>query len=296
MVQRPLDLRSYTTMKIGGRVERLVWASELQAGMDLPRPIRLLGNGSNILIDDRGLKGTVVIVRDLQAPEPEIIDQDGDSRLIRVSAGLYLPTLSAWALKNGLSGCEYMVGIPGTVGGALVQNAGAHEQDFSMIVQTAEVFNIDTAETKVYSASDLKLTYRRSRLKDDPQWLVRSATIRLREGEQNLIQQRIQKNLEYRKTKTPMTKASLGSVYTRLARGDSWLYPGQLIEAAGLKGLHRGDACISPVHANYIVNEGRATFDDVLELMETIEARVFEHSGAKLQREILVWSDRLQLT
>jgi UDP-N-acetylmuramate dehydrogenase len=286
-------LRRYSTIKIGGSAEKILELKDLSTlPLDLPLPIRVLGNGSNILIDDRGLKGTVVITRDFSNSEPVLLQETESEVLVSVTAGIYLPFLSAWSAKRGLSGCEYMVGIPGTFGGAIAQNAGANEQEIKDILVSAKLFDLKTRQSRDLKAEELHLTYRHSILKDLSNYFVCSAELRLRKKDPAEIQKRMDLNLAYRKQKTPYSKPSLGSIFTRLKEGETWLYPGKLIEDAGLKGERVGGARVSHIHANYIVNEGDATFDDVLQLIEKIEARVFEHSGKRLQREILVWSDR----
>lgn len=293
MASHAQTLRTYSTIKIGGPAEKILFLNQLGDLLtDVPQPIRILGNGSNILMDDRGLKGTVILTRDFSESEPEILSETSTTADIFVSVGMYLPKLSSWAAKRGLSGCEYMIGVPGTVGGAILQNAGANEQEMQMILKSVVVFDLETHEEVDLDVADCQLTYRHSFLKSKPNWLVTSAVIQLQKKNAIEIQNKMDLNLAYRKSKTPYSKPSLGSIYTRLKKGEDWIYPGQLIEAAGLKGLQVGGAAVSPVHANYIVNEGGASFEDVIKLMERIESRVFEDSGHRLEREILVWTDR----
>ncbi|MBN8555763.1 MAG: UDP-N-acetylmuramate dehydrogenase [Deltaproteobacteria bacterium] len=290
-----LSLRTFTTIKIGGSAERILKLKDLHELQEpLPQPIRVLGNGSNILIDDEGLKGTVIVVRDFPPSEPEILEDTKEAVTLKVSGGNYLPTLCRWASRHGLSGCEYMVGVPGTVGGAIVQNAGANEQEMSQILISADVLDLKTQKLKTYSAAEAKLTYRHSSFKEKEDQLIVSAKIRLQKKPTPQIEAQISKNLAYRKEKTPYAMPSLGSIFTRLpgANKDEWIYPGKLIEDAGLKDFQIGGAQVSKIHANYIVNTGDATFDDVLALIEEVEKIVFESSGVKLQREILIWSDR----
>jgi UDP-N-acetylmuramate dehydrogenase len=286
-------------MKIGGSAEKILKLRDLSELKDsLPLPVRLLGNGSNILIDDRGLKGTVILVRDFPPSEPAVLEEDEQSVTLKVSAGVFLPSLSRWCSKRGLSGCEYMVGVPGTLGGAIVQNAGANDQDISQILISVEFFDIEKQKHHLWSHDKCELSYRHSKFKELTEKkemlpLVVSADLKLLKKPTEEIESQIEKNLNYRKEKTPYSKPSLGSVFTRLpgsATGE-WIYPGKLIEDAGLKGFQIGGAQVSSVHANYIVNTGNATFKDVISVIEHIEEKVLEHSGHQLKREILVWSD-----
>lgn len=290
-----MQLRSLTTMKIGGEPKvflRLQDLKDLRAS--LPAPVRILGNGSNVLIDDQPLKGTVICVRDFPPSEPSILSEDAKSCVIQVSAGMFLPSFCRWAEKRGLSGVEYMIGVPGTLGGAVVQNAGANEQEISFVLRSAILFDLKSQKTLEVSKQDLQFSYRHSFLKDRDDLLVVSAKLELsKERTLAQIQERIALNQSYRREKTPYSKPSLGSVFTRLPDGKGgWLYPGKLIEDAGLKGLQVGGARVSDVHANYIVNEGNATFDDVMSLIATIEKIIFEKFGVRMNREILIWSDR----
>lgn len=292
----PSLLRTYSTMKIGGECERLVFIKDLKAGVPLVRPIRILGNGSNVLIDDQKLKGTVILTRDFSPAAPEVVEDGESGVVIRCGAGTYLPGLASWASKNALSGCEYMVGIPGTLGGAVVQNAGAHDQDLKSILVKIEVFDLNESQTRILTADECKLDYRTSALKSWPHLLVSRVWLKLKKASAELIRRQSDLNLEYRKTKTPYSKPSLGSIYTRIKTENSWLYPGKLIEDAGLKGYRVGGAMVSTIHANYIVNEDQASFEDVINLMKTIERKVFEQSGIHLVREILIWSDRAEFS
>ncbi len=290
-----MQLRSLTTMKIGGEPELFLRLQDLkELDKPLPSPVRILGNGSNVLIDDQPLQGTVICVRDFPPSEPTILSEDSKSCVIQVSAGMFLPSLCRWAEKRGLSGVEYMIGVPGTLGGAVVQNAGANEQEISVVLRSATLFDLKSHQTIEVSNQDLKFSYRHSFLKDRDDLLVVSAKLELsKERPLAQIQERIAMNQTYRREKTPYSKPSLGSVFTRLPDGKGgWLYPGKLIEEAGLKGLQKGGARVSDVHANYIVNEGQATFDDVMSLIATIEKIIFEKFGVRMNREILIWSDR----
>lgn len=288
------SLRTFTTMKIGGTADLVVVLKDLHnLRQSMPKPVRVLGNGSNVLIDDHHLTGTVIIVREFPPAEPEVLSESKDAVLVRVSSGLFLPSLARWSSRRGYSGAEYMVGVPGTVGGALVQNAGANQQEFSDILVESQFFNLLDQSFETWSKEKCQLGYRSSVLKARPELLCLSVVIQLKRSSPEVIEQQIEKNLSYRKNKTPWTKPSLGSIYTRLRRQDDWLYPGELIESCGLKGFRIGGAEVSSVHANYIVNASHATFDDVIRVMTEVERRVLEERGVKLEREILIWSDRV---
>jgi len=237
----------------------------------------------------------VICIRDFPPIEPTVVNETDQYCDLQVSAGIFLPSLCRWAERRGLSGVEYMIGVPGTLGGAIVQNAGANQQEISQVLQSAEIFDLESLKGFKMSAADLHFQYRHSVLKDKPNWLVVSALLRLSKLEsQTEIEASIALNQAYRKEKTPYSKPSLGSVFTRLPDGKGgWLYPGKLIEDAGLKGFQIGGARVSEVHANYIVNEGQASFDDVMAVIKHIESVVKAKFGIEMNREILIWSDRL---
>lgn len=291
-------LRRYSTIKIGGEVEKHLFLSDfISSKIDLeslPKPIRVLGNGSNILIDDQGLSGTVILTREDRLPEPQLIHESSDKVVIRVASGMFLPALARWTARQGLSGCEYMIGVPGSLGGAVVQNAGANDQELSLILVQAEVLDLQSGRRGWMSVQDCHLEYRSSHFLKSPHFLVLQADLQLEKGESSKIESQTQLNLDYRKQKTPYSKPTLGSTFIRLKTADgSWIFPGMLIEEAGLKGFRMGQMSVSEVHANYIVNEGGATFKEALALIEEIEKQVFEKTNIRLEREILVWSDRL---
>ena len=284
-------LRKFSTIKIAGEAEKILWLSELlKFSQDLPKPIRILGNGSNVLMDDRGLKGSVILTRENNLAEPEVLKEDKEFVWIRVLAGTSLPSLAKWTSRRGWSGCEYMVGVPGTLGGAVMQNAGANEQELKDILEGVEFFELSSMQKKRIDAEAAELSYRHSQLKERGV-LVLSADLKLKKENPGDCERRMAMNLEYRKTKTPYARPSLGSTFTRLWEDDHWLYPGKLIEEAGLKGYRIGQMRVSEVHANYLINEGAGTFEQAMDLIHQIEKRVFENSGKKLGREIEIWSD-----
>lgn len=291
-----MSLRRYTTMKIGGNADQIIRYSDLerepQRWMDLPSPIRILGNGSNSLIDDEGLKGSVILMRSDSASF-ETLEQSESHLLIRASAGTYLPSLAKSLAKQSWSGTEFMVGVPGTLGGAIVQNAGANDQEMKQIVK--EVVAIDLAQRSLvtFTNEQCEFSYRHSFFKNNPSYLIQSVTLELARRDATACQATLDRNLNYRKQKTPWAQASLGSMYTRSETDSGIIYPGALIESCGLKSFRVGGAFVSDKHANYFINSGEASFEDMYRLMLSVEKKVFEETGVRLQREIEVWSERL---
>lgn len=290
-------LKKYTTFKIASDPERILSLREFvelssQERSALPTPLRFLGNGSNTLIDDQGLKGSVILTREPEANEPKILEEIGDHVVVKVEAGSFLPSIARWSQKQGLTGCEYMIGIPGTLGGAVVLNAGANDQELKDIALEVEVFDLSAHKFKIISKRDCQFDYRSS-LFENGGFVILAAHLRLKKSDPLAIQELIDRNLEYRKQKTPYAKPSWGSTFTRLKKSDgSWLYPGQVVEALGFKGYQVGQVQVSEVHANYLVNLGGAKFDDALQIIIEIEAAAQQKLGINMKREVQIWSDR----
>ncbi len=291
-----MNLRRYTTMKIGGSADRIIHFSELEKEpsrwLDLPSPIRILGNGSNTLIDDQGLKGTVILMRQ-ESPGYRVLDESENRLLIQASAGTYLPSLAKSLAKQAWSGTEFMVGVPGTLGGAVVQNAGANNQEMKHIVKEVMALNLNDRKPEHFSNENCQFSYRHSFFKNKSSYLIQSLQIELQKKDITSCEEALRLNLSYRKEKTPWAQASLGSMYMRSEGEKGTIYPGALIEACGLKKLRMGDAYVSDQHANYFINAGQASFEDMYRLMTHVERIVFEKTGIRLQREIEIWSDRI---
>lgn len=289
-------LRRFSTIKIAGRAEKIIWLGELLKNpqLSLPEPVRILGNGSNVLMDDRGLRGSVILIREDPVPESIILLEDSETVNLKVSASLFGPTLAKWSSRRGYSGCEYLIGVPGTLGGAVVQNAGANEQDIQNVLKSVRVFDLKNRTSATWAPKDCGLGYRHSRFQElTVPAIVTEIEIQLKKKSAAECEKQMERNLEYRKSKTPWSKPTLGSTWKRIQdKQGQWIFPGKLIEDAGLKGFRQGALEISEVHANYLINRGDGRFEDAITLMEAVEKRVFEHSGWSLQREIQVWTDQ----
>jgi UDP-N-acetylmuramate dehydrogenase len=241
-------------------------------------PLRLIGAGSNLLVSDDGLTGLTLCNRRLQG---SVID--AASGWVEAQAGEPIPTLARRAARAGLSGLEWAVGIPGTVGGAAVMNAGAQGGCTAEWLQ--EVTVLDPAsggDPFVLQASDLDFAYRHSRLQEEP-LLVLAARFRLSPGhDPGEISRRTSANLSSRTSSQPYQQPSCGSVF----RNPEPLKAGQLIEQLGLKGSVVGGAMVSPIHANFIVNTGGATAGDIDQLIALVQERVLAAHGIALHTEV----------
>ena len=284
-LRRAIALADFTTWKVGGpaqwfgepdSVEQVMaliqWASH--EGLEL----RVIGAGSNLLVSDAGLEGLTLCQRRLQGAV-----LDGTSGLVEAQAGEPIPTLARRAARAGLSGLEWSVGIPGTVGGAVVMNAGA--QGGCVADSLVSVTVVDPArgtEPFVVEAADLAFAYRHSRLQQEP-LVVLSARFQLEPGHYPArVGERTSANLHSRTSTQPYQQPSCGSVF----RNPEPRKAGQLIEALGLKGLSIGGAQVSPLHANFIVNTGGATAAQIDQLIAEVQRRVVAAHGIVLHPEV----------
>lgn len=282
-VREEEPLRAHVSFRIGGPAEVLVVPGsldELRAACRIalasPVPVAFLGRGSNVLIGDRGIHGVVVKIG---AGCDRVEWRDGG--LVAAEAGADLPELAFKASRRGWAGLEFAAGIPGSLGGAIVMNAGAHGHSMSEVVRTARAV---TADGEIELADDeMRFAYRTSRFQHE-RALVLGAELALRPEEPAVVYGRLQEWLARRRETQPLGVPSSGCVF-RNPPGD---HAGRLIDEAGCKRLRVGGAVVSHVHANYVLNDRGATAADVLALAEAVRARVRAHSGAELEFEVKI--------
>lgn len=284
-LRQAIRLQDFTTWKVGGPAE---WFAEpattaellalLHWGESLGLPLHCIGAGSNLLIADAGLPGLSVCLRRLQGSQ-----LDRTEGWVEAAAGEPIPTLARKAARAGLSGLEWAVGIPGTVGGAVVMNAGAQGGCTAEWLHSVQVVDRRRPDQPFeLSAGALAFAYRHSRLQQEP-LVVLSARFRLAAGhDPTAVTARTSANLHSRTSTQPYQQPSCGSVF----RNPEPEKAGRLIEALGLKGLRRGGAEVSPVHANFIVNTGSATAEDIDGLIRSVQERVAASHGITLHPEV----------
>jgi UDP-N-acetylmuramate dehydrogenase len=274
-------MAGHTTLKVGGPaawflspadeadlVAAFAWAR------DQALPCWSLGNGSNLLAPDEGVSGCVIATN----PGCHWVRWEADG--VAVGAGYPVQRLLNEAARHGLSGLEGLSGVPGTVGGAVVMNAGTAAGETSAIVASARVL-LPSGEVAEWGPADLGFGYRSSRAQA-PGHVVLSARLRLRSGDPATIRRDLTARARRRRDTQPLELPNAGSIWTN-PPGD---HAGRLVEAAGCKGLRIGDAVVSPKHANFIVNVGAARAADILAVMRTVRARVRERFGVVLEPEI----------
>lgn len=285
-------LAPLTTWKIGGPAQFLAAPRDLEDVYALLRlaydrgwPLFFLGRGSNILIDDAGLPGlTLHLAKSLQN-----IEHQGET--LRVGAGVALPRLARAAAALGFSGFEFLTGIPGTVGGGVRLNAGAEGQNLAGVLRRVWVAT-PQLQLLEFQAGELGLGYRSSLLLNFPHWLVVEAEFALQmPAPRTAIEERMRQLLAARKARFPANPRSCGSVFKNPMGGPA---AGALIDQAGFKGRRLGEAQVSRKHANFILNQGRATAGQIKGLIADIQETIWRTRGVILEREVVFLPDDLE--
>jgi UDP-N-acetylmuramate dehydrogenase len=284
-MQEKVLLASYTTWKVGGEAlwlaepklseirELVAWAQERSI------PLYFLGRGSNVLIDDGGLPGLVILTRNSLTE----LRREGDN--IIAGSGVFLPHLSKFAAKEGFSGFEFLIGIPGTVGGAIAMNAGLtvfRPREIAETVKDFDLINLD-GSIETLTMKDVQASYRYTDLLNGKRLILQARFSLTEEGNPYEIKNNTFARLAERKRKQPLDKLTAGSTFKSPSgsHGAGWY-----IEQAGLKGVQVGGARVSPVHANWIENLGSATAEDIRQLIIHIQSTVESKIGIKLEPEV----------
>ena len=280
-LERDVPLAPFTTLRVGGPADRYAVAASteelvdlLELAADASAPTFLVGKGSDIVVSDAGIRGLVIRVR------ADAIEIHGTS--VRAEAGASMTAMAKRCAREGLAGFDWAISIPGSFGGAVWANAGAHEGEMADVVTEVEIFDPRDGERRTLPASDLGFGYRDSRFKHSPE-LVLAGTIELGSGDPVEITALVEGHQARRKATQPLADQNAGSVF-RNPPGD---HAGRLIEAAGLKGRRVGSAQVSTLHANFIVTDrgmGRAA--DVRALGDLVRATVRDRFGVELGYEI----------
>lgn len=271
----------HTTFKIGGPADLFVEPTSmaelsftLRMIHELGVPVTVIGCGSNILVKDGGIRGAVVSVRHMT----QIMDCNDNT--LCIGSGYMLKDASEFAWENGLTGLEFAIGIPGTLGGAVFMNAGAYDGEMSHVVTSVRAVDFE-GHIKEYDVSHLEFAYRHSIFHDNHE-VIGEVVMTLQPGDKNVIKARMDELTEKRESKQPLEYASAGSTFKR----PPGYFAGTLIEQTGLKGLSVGDAQVSHKHAGFVVNTGSASAQDVLNLIQEVQRRVYDQHGVHLEPEV----------
>ena len=276
-------MAKHTSFRIGGPADVLAQpADEAELAALLKRagehavPVTLVGNGSNLLVRDKGIRGLVIKLSNIFSS----ITVDGN--VLTFGSGISLAMASKKAASLSLSGMEFAVGIPGTIGGAVYMNAGAYDGEMAKVVTCVRVMDMQGKISEL-QASELDFAYRHTALQNSG-WIVISVTVALQPGEAESIAAKMADFSQRRISKQPLELPSAGSMFKRPVG----YFAGTLIEQTGLKGYTVGGAQVSTKHAGFVVNVGGATAKDVLQLIRDVQDRVLAAQGVQLEPEVLV--------
>jgi UDP-N-acetylmuramate dehydrogenase len=281
-VQSNVPLGRYTTLKIGGEAKHFFQPTSVDQLVEIisslkaeDEPFYILGGGSNLLVSSSGVDGCVIRTAQLTAissPEPDLLQAD---------AGVRLPHVAKYAASLGLSGMEFLVGIPGTVGGAVIMNAGAHGSCVEKILESCTIYDATTSKVVELKNRELEFTYRHCML-DPLKHVVLSAKFRLKPDVREVIEQHTKANEDYRWKTQPLGWPNAGSTFKNPEPTRS---AGMLLDQSGAKQFKEGGAAVSAIHANFVINTGGATSADVTDLLKRMKQSVMEKFAVNLHPE-----------
>lgn len=284
LVDEPM--KKHTTFRLGGPADYYLCPETPEQIREIlhiceeeKMPCFILGNGSNLLVSDKGFRGVVVqIYKNMNQVLAE-------GNRIRAQAGALLSLIAKRAAEAGLAGMEFASGIPGTLGGAVVMNAGAYGGEMKDILESVTVLTPE-GEIRKLEASELNLGYRTSVVRERG-YIVLEAVLLLNPGEKEKILERMEELKIQRVTKQPLEFASAGSTFKR----PEGYFAGKLIDDAGLRGYRVGGAQVSEKHCGFVVNTGEATAEEVIQLLQDVQEKVYEKFGVKLEPEVKFLGD-----
>ena len=279
-------MKNHTTLKIGGPAEFFVKINlieELKNILEFSRnyniPITIIGNGSNLLVLDKKISGIVI---KLELKEIKINDIAAEKKEVIVDAGVPIGLLAQKLLKEEITGFEEISGIPGTIGGAIVMNAGAHGKEIKDLV--TEVIAMDyEGNIHTFTNEQSEFAYRHSKYLDE-KYIILQVKLLLENGNKEEIKEKMDGYSQYRKERQPIEFPNAGSTFKR---GEGFI-TAKLIDEAGLKGYSIGGAQISDKHSGFIINKGNATSQDVLDLVKVVTDKVYDKFGKKIELEIKI--------
>ncbi len=283
-LEKKIKLSNYTTIKVGGFAEYFSMPNNINDFINLIKwsninnqECRIIGAGSNLLINDIFLKGLTICTKKMRSITIEPI-----SGLVEVEAGLMLPIMSNMLAKNGLRGGEWAVGIPGTVGGAICMNAGSGKLSIANNLLSVQVIDTKTLAISEIEKKDIDFQYRCSPFQQNNLLIISAKLLFQPKGNIEQLLETTRKNLKRKTESQPYDLPSFGSVF----KNPTHNYAGKLIEELGLKGFKIGGAEISTMHGNFIVNNSSANSQDILNLITVIQQKVLQKKGIFLQPEV----------
>jgi len=301
-IQENILLAKYTTFRIGGPAKYFVEASskaELMKALEYAKKNNLeffvMGGGSNLLVSDKGFNGLAIKIK--------LNDIKIEEEKMEIGAGVFLAKVVRDSIEAGLAGMEWASGIPGTLGGAIRGNAGAYGGETKDVLESVRVLDTENMETKIYTKSECNFRYRHSMFKDNSKLIIVSAVLKLQKGNKEEIQKKMQEIISERIKKLPQGAPSAGSFFINpivqnenlikefeeeknAKSKDGKLPAGWLIEKTDLKGKKIGGAIVNETQANYILNTGNATAEDVIILSSFVKQQVRDKFGVELKEEV----------
>ena len=279
-----IKLSTVTTYKFGGYCDNFI---EINSKEDLShikrssnlKKIFILGKGSNVAFSDKGYEGTVI------RSNLNDINYDSEKGEIKVEAGYYLPDLARFYKKHNLENAEFLIGIPGSVGGAVKMNAGAYENEFGDIVKDVQTYNLESRKFEIFSSEEMEFSYRKS--KDLKNRIVISVNLKALPGNPNKINKKLKSYIRYRKRTQPAGIYNAGSVFKN---GDDYS-AGELIDKAGLKGYSVDGVRVSEKHANFFIAPKGSKATSLYNLVNYVKEKVETQQGVSLEKEILFIGD-----
>lgn len=278
------SMSKHTTFRTGGNADCFIMPETIDEVEKILKVLKdetivVLGNGSNVLVTDKGIRGFVISLRKLNNYE---VNED----TIIADCGVPIAKLAHIALQNSLSGLEFACGIPGTLGGAVYMNAGAYGGEMKDVVISSTYLDKNSLEIKTIENHNFK--YRGSIYSDELDAIILRAKIKLTSGNQEEIKTKMSENMQSRNTKQPINKPSAGSTFKR----QEGVIAAKLIDEAGLKGHKIGGAEVSTLHAGFIINSGDATSTDILDLIAYVQKTVKEEYGVELEPEVKIIGEK----
>ena len=284
-------MSKYTSMRIGGPADVFVWPASLKDLQIILKhrgncPVWTIGEGTNLLVRDRGVRGIVISLKNcfksIKRPVFYKTSDGGERAIIQVGGGVKLSYLAKYTVHHSLKGIEALVGVPGSIGGAVVMNAGAEGTEIGQVVRSVKRITPD-GEVETLNRDEMTFTYRKTTFPSDG-GIVIETELDLEKGETADIHRAMDNHLSRRSSTQPLTMPNSGSIFKNPVDNSA----GRLIESVGLKGYRIGGAGVSIKHANFIVNKGNASAEDVIRLIKHIQTVVEEKTGTKLEQEIVI--------
>ncbi|MCI8587717.1 MAG: UDP-N-acetylmuramate dehydrogenase [Clostridia bacterium] len=280
------NMSKHTTFKTGGPAEIFVKVDDieklkkvLETAKEEKEDIHILGNGSNLLVKDNGVKGIVIRI-DIEGIKTE---EKENKIIVKLGAGEKLAAIGQRFMQNNISGFEELSGIPGTLGGAVRMNAGAHGKEIKDVIKKAKAVDYEGKEYE-FTKEDMKLEYRSSIFVKE-KYIIYEVELELQKGNKEEIKNKMEEYAKWRKEHQPLEYPNAGSTFKR---GEDFI-TAKLIDECGLKGYKVGGAQISTKHAGFVINENKATTKEILELIEYTKEQVNKKFNKKIELEIEVW-------